>query len=184
MKHLVLSALFILAITGGSPPAMAQQQKTNKSSTFFFEEDEPTLAIKPLGLERQGVKEAEMLASSIRKIAVAPAPPPPVQTWTIEATDVRLVDAFSRWAKKSNVQLRWDAARHVEIGAIDTYEGDLTQAMISALSSPSIANSDFPLEVCFYPNRPALARVTRRGEQWRDCPLIQAPTTSISTIQK
>lgn len=103
------------------------------------------------------------------------------QPWTIDSTDVRLVDAFSRWAKKAGVQLRWDAERHVEIGAIDIYEGDIEQAMIAALSSPSIANSDFPLEVCFYPNRPTLARVTRRGEQWRNCPLIQSPLASVDT---
>jgi hypothetical protein len=126
-------------------------------------------------------------AATATPVPIAVLTRPPLQAWAIEATDMRLVDAFSRWAKKAGVQLRWDAARHVEIGAIDIYEGDVTQAMISALSSPSIANSDFPLEVCFYPNRPTLARVTRRGEQWRDCPLIQSPfasTDTTSAIQK
>ena len=101
------------------------------------------------------------------------------QQWSIEPTDVRLVDAFSRWAKTAGIQLRWDAARHVELGATDVYDGDIQAAMVAALQSPSILNSDFPLEVCFYPNRPALARVTRRGEQQRDCPMLAQPPFSV-----
>ena len=107
---------------------------------------------------------------------IAPKITPTLQTWAIESTDVRLVDAFSRWTQKAGMQLRWDATRHVELGATNTYEGDVSEAMISALKSPSISNSDFPLEICFYPNKPILARVTRQGEQWRDCPLTQEPT--------
>lgn len=118
-----------------------------------------------------------MAAAPARAPAIA-APAAAPSQWAIEATDVRLVDTFTRWAKKAGIQLRWDATRHVELGATDMYEGDIQEAMIAALKSPSIYNSDHPLEVCFYPNRPMLARITRRGEQWRDCPLIQPPSVA------
>lgn len=112
--------------------------------------------------------------------AKPPAATGTAKQWAIEATDARLIDSFTRWAKQAGIQLRWDAGRHIEVGAVDIYSGTVEQAMVAALSSPSVSNSDYPLEICFYPNRPQLARVTRRGEQWRDCPMTQALDSSIS----
>jgi hypothetical protein len=37
------------------------------------------------------------------------------------------------------------------------------------LSSPGIRMSDFPLEACIYANTPPLVRITRQGEQTREC---------------
>lgn len=97
------------------------------------------------------------------------------KTWSIESTDLRLADTFSRWAKQAGLQFRWDAPRHTELGASNTYTGSVFNAMEQVLASDSIQAGEMPLEVCFYPNNPVLARVTRRGEQINECPSLQAP---------
>jgi hypothetical protein len=69
------------------------------------------------------------------------------------------------------MRIRWDADRHLLIGAPMTFRGaDAFDAISQALATPGIANSEYPLEVCQYPNTPPLLRITRQGEQARDCP--------------
>lgn len=96
-------------------------------------------------------------------------PPKLSKYWSMDIRDVTYFSAFSRWAKEANYQIRWDAPSHFYIGAIDTYQGTFEEAIEAALGNPAIANSRLPLEVCFYPNTPPLARITRKGEQELEC---------------
>jgi hypothetical protein len=63
----------------------------------------------------------------------------------------------------------WDVDKHLLIDAPDVYLGSFEQVVSAVLSSPGLVQGPYPLEVCFYPNTPPLARITRRGEQSRDC---------------
>lgn len=89
--------------------------------------------------------------------------------WEIQLKDITLSKTFSRWAATAGYRVRWDAAKQVEIGGPDTYEMPFEEAIQAVLSTPGIAESEYPLEVCFYPNVPPLARVTRKGEQEKEC---------------
>ena len=89
----------------------------------------------------------------------------------VELSDVRLANAMKRWADETGVRLRWDAERHVLIGAQEVIEASSAfDAIARVLATSGIANSDYPLEVCEYPNTPRLLRITRQGEQAKDCP--------------
>jgi hypothetical protein len=91
------------------------------------------------------------------------------QTWTVETRDINLANTFQRWAGVAGWRVRWDAAMHVMVEAPDSVSGSFEDAITAQLSSPGIANSAYPLEVCFYPNTPPLARITRKGDQAKDC---------------
>ncbi|WP_256856542.1 TcpQ domain-containing protein [Variovorax sp. KK3] len=93
----------------------------------------------------------------------------PQRAWTVELKDVHLANTFQRWAAEAGWRIRWDAAKHVMVEAPDTFTGSFEDAIASQLASPGIAYSGYPLEVCFYPNTPPLARVTRKGEQLKEC---------------
>ncbi len=95
---------------------------------------------------------------------------PEKKRFEVRLQDVRLHVAMQRWAADTGVRLRWDADRHVLISAPMVFEAeDALQAVGMALSTPGIANSAYPLEVCAYPNVPPLLRITRQGEQGKDC---------------
>lgn len=97
------------------------------------------------------------------------------QLWKIKASDVRLAATFERWAKESSERgmpfsVLWDAGKHVLIEAPTEYRGSFLDAVEQALKSPSILHSDYPLEACEYLNTPPVVRITRWGEQAKDCP--------------
>lgn len=103
--------------------------------------------------------------------APAVAPPPPLKNYEVRLNDIKLATAMQRWAGDAGVRVRWDADRHVLISAPMTFRGgDVMEAITQALSTPGIRNSDYPLEVCEYPNVPRLLRITRQGDQAKDCP--------------
>jgi hypothetical protein len=89
--------------------------------------------------------------------------------WRIKYSDVRLADAFTRWGRQAGWQVRWDAPKHVLIEGEDNFGGNFDEAVTQALSTPGLRNSPQPLEVCFYPNTPPLARITVAGEQTKEC---------------
>lgn len=89
--------------------------------------------------------------------------------WDLQLSDITIANAFQRWAKISGYKVKWDAAKNVLIGAPDALQGSFEVAVAKVLASPGIRNGDYPLEVCFYPNTPPLARITRRGEQEKEC---------------
>ena len=94
---------------------------------------------------------------------------PVVLKWEVQVADITYATTFRRWGIATGYRVRWDAYRHVLVDGPDVLVGSFEAAIEQILSSPSISNSDYPLEVCFYPNTPPLARVTRRGEQTNDC---------------
>jgi hypothetical protein len=90
------------------------------------------------------------------------------QEWTVELKDLTLANTFMRWAKQAGARLRWDATKNVMVEAPTVYTGSFEDAVAAALNSPGIVHSEYPLEVCFYPNTPPLARITRKGDS-KDC---------------
>ncbi|WP_370263151.1 TcpQ domain-containing protein [Limnobacter sp.] len=95
--------------------------------------------------------------------------PAPAQQWDLRLDDVRLDKALGRWAKEAGYSFRWDADRYVLIGAASTFEGTLPQAVQQVLETPGILYSEYPLEACIYANSPPLLRITRLGDQVREC---------------
>jgi Toxin co-regulated pilus biosynthesis protein Q len=91
------------------------------------------------------------------------------KTWQVEIKDVTLSNTFARWAESAGQKVRWDAEKHVLVEAPDSLTGSFEDAVVAVLSSPGIAQGSYPLEVCFYPNNPPLARITRKGEQSKEC---------------
>lgn len=91
------------------------------------------------------------------------------RVWEIRLQDVNLASTFARWASESGWRVRWDARKHVLVEAPDRITGSFEDAIAAVLEGPGIANSAYPLEVCFYTNSPPLARITRRGEQDKEC---------------
>jgi hypothetical protein len=93
----------------------------------------------------------------------------PIQTWQILASDMRLDKSFERWAEKAGYKVQWDADKHVLIEATPTFTGTFEEAITQALMTPGIRLSAYPLEACVYENSPPLVRITRQGEQAREC---------------
>jgi hypothetical protein len=89
--------------------------------------------------------------------------------WEVRTSDVTLSRTLERWALAAGHKLKWDASRNFLIGAPDVYVGSFEGALEHLLSSPGIRFSDFPLEACLYANTPPLVRITRQGEQSREC---------------
>jgi hypothetical protein len=97
-------------------------------------------------------------------------PAPMVRNWEVAATDVRLANTFERWAKIAGYNVSWDADRHVLISVTTSFTGTFEEAVMQALSTPGIRYSAYPLEACRYENKPPLIRITRQGEQAKECP--------------
>jgi hypothetical protein len=98
-----------------------------------------------------------------------------VERWEVMASDVTLARTFERWSLAAGHKLKWDAARNFLIGAPDVYVGTFEGAIEHVLRSPGIRYSDYPLEACVYANSPPLVRITRQGEQSRECLASTAP---------
>jgi len=106
-------------------------------------------------------------------LSAAPFPhsssPSEAKRWEVMASDVTLAKTLERWAAAAGHKLKWDAARNFLIGAPDVYVGTFEEALQHVLRSPGIRFSDYPLEACLYANTPPLVRITRLGEQAREC---------------
>ncbi|HEY1059468.1 MAG TPA: TcpQ domain-containing protein [Limnobacter sp.] len=89
--------------------------------------------------------------------------------WELRLDDLRLDRALARWAKQAGYSFRWDADRYLLIGAPSVFDGNFTDAIEQVLETPGIANSEYPLEACVYANNPPLLRITRLGDQAREC---------------
>lgn len=123
--------------------------------------DEPDLVF--------GGSSKAMLMSPKAPLTSAPDPAGQTQRWSVETRDVNLANTFQRWAGQAGWKVRWDAAKHVMVEAPDSTTGTFEEAVEAQLASPGIAMSSYPLEVCFYPNTPPLARITRKGDQNLEC---------------
>ena len=122
--------------------------------------------------------------SSLAALARAadPAPVLPVQPyvaatavpsssghWNVLVQDITLARTLERWGAQAGYRVKWDAQRNFLIGAPDSVEGSFETALKTLLDSAGIRQSDYPLEACIYANTPPLVRITRQGEQAREC---------------
>ena len=80
---------------------------------------------------------------------------------------------LERWSHAAGYKLKWDASKNFLIGAPDVYTGSFESAIQSVLSSAGIRLSDYPLEACIYTNTPPLVRITRQGQQARECSAVE-----------
>lgn len=112
----------------------------------------------------------QVQAQAVNQISVQPAAQAlPLQVWELRLDDVRLDKALARWAAEAGYSFRWDADRYLLIGAPSHFEGSLPQAVEKVLETPGILYSEYPLEACIYANTPPLLRITRLGDQAREC---------------
>ena len=89
--------------------------------------------------------------------------------WSVLVQDITLARTLERWGAQAGYRVKWDAQRNFLIGAPDTIDGSFETALKALLNSAGIRQSDYPLEACIYANTPPLVRITRQGEQARDC---------------
>ena len=98
-------------------------------------------------------------------VAADPAP----AHWSVLVQDITLARTLERWGAQAGYRVKWDAQRNFLIGAPDIVEGTFETALKTLLNSAGIRQSDYPLEACIYANTPPLVRITRQGEQAREC---------------
>lgn len=120
----------------------------------------------PGNRDAQAVKQ---VAAVIQPSSGARSTPAPVQQWEVKASDITLARTIERWAASAGYKVKWDASRNFLIGASDVYTGSFESALQTVLASAGIRLSDYPLEACIYANTPPLVRITRQGEQSREC---------------
>ena len=100
---------------------------------------------------------------------VAVASDPAAAHWSVLVQDITLARTLERWGAQAGYRVKWDAQRNFLIGAPDSVDGTFETALKAILSSAGIRQSDYPLEACIYANTPPLVRITRQGEQTREC---------------
>ncbi|MDL5034353.1 TcpQ domain-containing protein [Pelomonas sp. APW6] len=127
---------------------------------------------------------APAASAAAKAVPAAGATQEPVKTWEVLASDVLLMKTFQRWAKDAGYTLRWDAEKNFLVSGPNTWTGSFEYAVFKTLMTPGIRYSDYPLEACVYPNKPLLMRVTRKGEQARDCPSVAIPEEAGLTSAK
>ena len=101
--------------------------------------------------------------------AGAAAPGPASGQWNVRVQDITLARTLERWGAQAGYRVKWDAQRNFLIGAPDSVDGTFETALKAILNSAGIRQSDYPLEACIYANTPPLVRITRQGEQSREC---------------
>lgn len=101
--------------------------------------------------------------------AGAAASEPAAMRWSVLVQDITLARTLERWGAQAGYRVKWDAQRNFLIGAPDSVDGSFETALKAILNSAGIRQSDYPLEACIYANTPPLVRITRQGEQAREC---------------
>ena len=109
------------------------------------------------------------LALPVAPYAGAVAAEAPIARWSVLVQDITLARTLQRWGAQAGYRVKWDAQRNFLIGAPDSVEGTFETALKALLNSAGIRQSDYPLEACIYANTPPLVRITRQGEQAREC---------------
>jgi hypothetical protein len=123
----------------------------------------------PLQTEPQAWHAAGEGALPVAPYAGATPAPASVAHWRVLVQDITLARTVERWGAQAGVRVKWDAQRNFLIGAPDSMEGTFETALQTILGSAGIRQSDYPLEACIYANTPPLVRITRQGEQAREC---------------
>ena len=110
-----------------------------------------------------------MAALPVVPYAGAVAADPSATHWNVLVADITLARTLERWGAQAGYRIKWDAQRNFLIGAPDSVDGTFETALKAILNSAGIRQSDYPLEACIYANTPPLVRITRQGEQTREC---------------
>lgn len=143
--------------------------KTTKGSPCYMGQQRPGQpANQAVPLQERVAVTVSQGSVSANVVSAATSTTSASRTWQVEVKDITLANTFARWAEASGQKVRWDAERHILVEAPDTLTGTFEDVIATVLSSPGIAKGSYPLEVCFYPNNPPLARITRKGEQ-KEC---------------
>ncbi len=108
-------------------------------------------------------------ALPVQPYVSATAVSPSSGRWNVLVQDITLARTLERWGAQAGYRVKWDAQRNFLIGAPDSVEGSFETALKTILDSAGIRHSDYPLEACIYANTPPLVRITRQGEQAREC---------------
>lgn len=146
MNVLVISALAALACAAG-----------------------PARAAEPFQAVAQPWRSAGATALPVAPYAGDAPSGPAVAQWSVLTQDITLARTLERWGAQAGYRVKWDAQRNFLIGAPDSVEGTFETALKAILNSAGIRQSDYPLEACIYANTPPLVRITRQGEQAREC---------------
>jgi hypothetical protein len=117
----------------------------------------------------QAAQPASELALPVAPYASQAGGDPASGHWSVLVQDITLARTLERWGAQAGYRVKWDAQRNFLIGAPDSVYGSFETALKALLNSAGIRQSDYPLEACIYANTPPLVRITRQGEQAREC---------------
>ena len=126
-------------------------------------------AAEPLQTVAKPWRASAEAALPVAPYASAAAIDPASGHWSVLVQDITLARTLERWGAQAGYRVKWDAQRNFLIGAPDSVEGTFEVALKTLLNSAGIRQSDYPLEACIYANTPPLVRITRQGEQTREC---------------
>ncbi|MCK9686979.1 TcpQ domain-containing protein [Scleromatobacter humisilvae] len=146
MKFIVVSVLAVSACTSGLARASESFQTVSQP---WHAPGEATLPVAPYA----GTGATDSAAAH----------------WSVLVQDITLARTLERWGAQAGYRVKWDAQRNFLIGAPDSVDGTFETALKAILNSAGIRQSDYPLEACIYANTPPLVRITRQGEQTREC---------------
>jgi len=148
-----IAALLLAAAAGASAPAPAADALRTVPRPWHPPDDTVSLPVAPYS----------------RAAAADPAADPAAGRWNVLVQDITLARTLERWGAQAGYRVKWDAPRNFLIGAPDSVDGSFETALRAVLDSAGIRQSDYPLEACIYANTPPLVRITRQGEQAREC---------------
>ncbi len=154
MAPIIITALFGALVNSVEPPSETKVSSAPQHSSSSAAPSETGLGDSGAGLKVLAYNRVS--ADSL-------------QQWEIHPSDVRLDVAMKRWSEKAGYSFRWDADRYVLVSAQTVLKGTFESAVNTVLMSPGIRLSDYPLEACIYSNEPPLLRVTRLGDQTKEC---------------
>lgn len=150
----------------------ASSVKTNSSNeanhTLATVAANSTLTPKLIATSIPVITPTPIKLAPVTPITVEKPIPAPI-VWEIKLQDITLAQTLQRWSQKAGWKLIWDVDKHLLIDSPHQLEGSFEEAVGLLLSTPSLAAAGIPLEVCFYPNTPPLARVTKKGQQDQEC---------------
>lgn len=148
------------------PPAPARPVTTPKITPV------PALAREaPKEMERETVRYLDAPWVSLKPVLISDKLVPlQARRWQVLTADVTLAKTVERWAKTAGYRLKWDATRNFLIRKPSVFDDiDFEAALGQVLFSSEIQQSEYPLEACVYESAPPLVRVTRLGEQTKEC---------------
>jgi Toxin co-regulated pilus biosynthesis protein Q len=172
MSHPYIEPKVIAAPAAPTAPALSPAPAAASVATPVAPALSPALANMGPTVLGGGAAASQVSVPAVALEAVVPPAPviaKPATIWKVELKDVYIANTLQRWASGQGWRVKWDAAKNFVVEAPDSYAGTFEEAVTALLSAPGIQNSRYPVDVCFFPNTPPLARITLRGEQDKEC---------------